>query len=51
MFGSLPAIHFKLSVSSQYFSRRLQLNASKTEAIWFGSKSNIAKLNTMDSYI
>ena len=32
-------------------SRRLQLNADKTEAIWFGSKANVAKLNNMDSYI
>ena len=27
-------------------SRRLQLNASNTEAIWFGSKSNLTKLGT-----
>jgi len=27
-------------------SHRLQLNANKTEAIWFGSKSNLTKLNT-----
>ena len=32
-------------------SRGLQLNANKTEAIWFGSKANMAKLNNMDSYI
>ena len=29
-------------------SRRLQLNADKTEVIWFGSKSNLAKLDTTD---
>ena len=27
-------------------SRRLQLNASKIEAIWFGSKPNLSKLNS-----
>ena len=29
-------------------SRRLQLNASKTELIWFGSQSNLAKLSRTD---
>ena len=29
-------------------SRRLQLNANKTEAIWFGSQANLAKLNSLD---
>ena len=32
-------------------SRRLQLNASKTEAIWFSSKPNLAKLNITDCSI
>jgi len=32
-------------------SRRLQLNASKTEAIWFGSKPNLAKLGSIDCSI
>jgi hypothetical protein len=30
-------------------SRRLQLNASKTEVIWFGSRSNLQKLHSQDS--
>ena len=30
-------------------SRRLQLNADKTEVIWFGSKSNLAKIRSSDS--
>ena len=29
-------------------SRRLQLNASKTELVWFGSGANLRKLNTSD---
>ena len=29
-------------------SRRLQLNASKTEVIWFGSRANLAKINSRD---
>jgi hypothetical protein len=29
-------------------SRRLQLNANKTEVIWFGSRINLAKLNFVD---
>ena len=29
-------------------SRRLQLNANKTEVIWFGSRANLAKLNVLD---
>ena len=29
-------------------SRRLQLNANKTEVIWFGSRINLAKLNAVD---
>jgi len=32
-------------------SRRLQLNASKTELIWFGSQSNLAKLSCTDCTI
>jgi len=32
-------------------SRRLQLNASKTELIWFGSQSNLAKLSRTDCTI
>jgi hypothetical protein len=29
-------------------SRRLQLNPSKTEVIWFGSKTNLKKIQDMD---
>ena len=29
-------------------SPRLQLNANKTEVIWFGSRINLAKLNAVD---
>ena len=29
-------------------SRRLQLNSDKTEVIWFGSKTNLAKLKAID---
>jgi len=29
-------------------SRRLQLNDDKTEAIWFGSRSNLIKLSDVD---
>lgn len=32
-------------------SRRLQLNASKTEAIWFGSHANLAKLKNHDCLV
>ena len=32
-------------------SRRLQLNASKTEAIWFGSKPNLGKISSTDCSI
>jgi len=32
-------------------SRRVQLNASKTDAIWFGSKPNLAKLSCTDCSI
>ena len=32
-------------------SRRLQLNVSKTELIWFGSQSNLAKLSRTDCTI
>jgi len=32
-------------------SRHLQLNASKTELIWFGSQSNLAKLSRSDCTI
>ena len=30
---------------------RLQLNANKTEAIWFGSKSNLSKLSTANTSV
>ena len=36
-------------VASWCASRRLQLNADKTEVICFGSKSNLAKLRSSDS--
>ena len=32
-------------VANWYGSRRLQLNADKTETIWFGSRFNLAKLH------
>jgi len=32
-------------------SRRLQLNANKTEAIWFGSKLNLSKLSTANKSV
>ena len=32
-------------------SRRLQLNANKTDAIWFGSKSNHSKLSTANTSV
>jgi len=32
-------------------SRRLQLNANKTKAIWFGSKSNLSKLSTANTSV
>ena len=32
-------------------SRRLQLNDNKTEAIWFGSKSNLSKLSTANTSV
>jgi len=35
-------------VSTWCKSRRLQLNANKTEAIWFGSQANLASLNSLD---
>ena len=35
-------------VSAWCSSRRLQLNASKTELIWFGSRSNLSKLSGHD---
>jgi len=38
-------------INSWCKSRRLQLNASKTEAIWFGSKLNLAQLNKRDCSI
>ena len=36
-------------VSTWCKSHRLQLNANKTEAIWFGSQANLARLNSLDS--
>jgi len=36
------------NVSSWCVSRRLQLNASKTELIWFGMPSNLSKLDPSD---
>jgi len=38
-------------INSWCKSRRLHLNASTTEAIWFGSKSNLAQLNKRDRSI
>jgi len=36
------------NVSTWCKSRRLELNANKTEAIWFGLQANLAKLNNLD---
>ena len=35
-------------IAGWYTSRRLQLNASKTELIWFGSRANLLKLSDQD---
>ena len=35
-------------ISTWCKSRHLQLNANKTEAIWFGSQANLTKLNSLD---
>ena len=43
--------HCARDIISWCTSRRLQLNANKTEAIWVGSKSNLAKLTTRDCSI
>ena len=37
-----------LDVREWCASRRLQLNAQKTELVWFGSAANIRKISTMD---
>ena len=40
--------HCLLAVRNWFRSRRLQLNADKTELIWFGSKCNIGKIYSVD---
>ena len=35
-------------IAGWYTFRRLQLNASKTELIWFGSRANLLKLSDQD---
>ena len=37
-----------LAVRNWFRSRRLQLNADKTELIWFGTKCNIDKIHSVD---
>jgi len=38
-------------VSSWCASRRLQLNATKTEAVWFGTRRNLHRLHDQDRYV
>ncbi len=61
MFGSdivsnLPSLRTMLSacvvdVSEWCAARRLSLNASKTELIWFGSRHNLNKMSNLELYI
>jgi hypothetical protein len=41
--------HYIANISNWCGSRRLQLNASKTELIWFGSRYSFAKLTESES--
>ena len=38
-------------VPSWCASRRLQLNATKTEAVWFGTRRNLDRLHDEDRYV
>jgi len=38
-------------VSSWCASRRLQLNATKTEAVWFGPRRNLSRLHDQDRHV
>lgn len=43
--------HSLVAVRDWFQSRRLQLNADKTELIWFGTKSNLGKVHTLDTVV
>ena len=38
-------------VSCWCASRRLQLNATKTEAVWFGTRRNLDRLHDQDRHV
>jgi hypothetical protein len=40
--------HCLVAVHNWFRSRRLQLNADKTDLIWFGTKCNIGKIHSVD---
>ena len=46
--GHLNIEEYVLSIKDWCSSRRLQLNANKMEIIWFGSKTNLSKLDPAD---
>ena len=43
--------HSLVAVRDWFQSRRLQLNADKTELIWFGTKSNLSKVRTLNTVL
>ena len=54
--SNLPSLRAMLSacvvdVADWCAARRLSLNASKTELIWFGSRHNLSKMSNLELYI